>query len=135
MLTMTLLIFFGCSSSEEAPNQDVVKTGSTTEASTQPTINPKAEQLQKQASAILGPLPDKMPGSENDTPEKVALGKKLYFEKALSINDSQSCNSCQAGRYSSKSGTVQCSYCSAGQYQASTGQRSCSSCRTYLPPF
>ena len=94
MLTMTILAFFGCSSSEEAPTEDIVKTASTTEAPTQPTVNPKAEQLQKQASAILGALPDKMPGSENDTPEKIALGKKLYFEKALSINDSQSCNSC-----------------------------------------
>ena len=39
-------------------------------------------------------FPAKMPGSENDTKEKIALGKALYFEKALSINDSQSCNSC-----------------------------------------
>lgn len=94
MLTMTLLAFFGCSSSEETPNQEVAKATSTTAAPAQPAVNPKAEQLQKQASAILGALPDKMPGSENDTPEKIALGKKLYFEKALSINDSQSCNSC-----------------------------------------
>jgi cytochrome c peroxidase len=35
-----------------------------------------------------------MPGSENDTPERIALGRQLYFEKRLSINDSQSCASC-----------------------------------------
>jgi cytochrome c peroxidase len=35
-----------------------------------------------------------MPESENDTPEIIALGKALYFETALSINDTQSCNSC-----------------------------------------
>ena len=35
-----------------------------------------------------------MPGSENDTSERIALGEKLYFEKRLSINDSQSCSSC-----------------------------------------
>ncbi|VUD64507.1 Cytochrome c551 peroxidase [Thalassocella blandensis] len=35
-----------------------------------------------------------MPGSENDSPEKVALGKALFFETALSINNNQSCNSC-----------------------------------------
>jgi len=35
-----------------------------------------------------------MPGSENDSPERIALGEKLYFEKRLSINDTQSCASC-----------------------------------------
>jgi len=35
-----------------------------------------------------------MPGSENDIKTKIALGKKLYFEKRLSKNNTQSCNSC-----------------------------------------
>jgi cytochrome c peroxidase len=35
-----------------------------------------------------------MPGSENDSAERIALGKKLYFEKRLSVNDKQSCASC-----------------------------------------
>lgn len=91
MLNLTLLSFLACSTQETTET-----TANTVEATvvekTQP--NPKAQQLQKQASGILGVLPDKMPGSENDTPERIALGKKLYFEKALSINDSQSCNSC-----------------------------------------
>jgi len=91
MLNLTLLSFLACSTQETTET-----TATTVEATvvekTQP--NPKAQQLQKQASGILGVLPDKMPGSENDTPERIALGKKLYFEKALSINDSQSCNSC-----------------------------------------
>ena len=91
MLNLTLLSFLACSTQETTKT-----TANTVEATvvekTQP--NPKAQQLQKQASGILGVLPDKMPGSENDTPERIALGKKLYFEKALSINDSQSCNSC-----------------------------------------
>ncbi|KAB2654743.1 MAG: cytochrome-c peroxidase, partial [Verrucomicrobia bacterium] len=38
----------------------------------------------------------RMPGAEKDTPAMVALGKRLYFEKRLSANDSQSCNSCHA---------------------------------------
>ena len=46
------------------------------------------------ANRIFSPLPETMPGSENDTPERIALGKKLYFEKRLSINDTQSCASC-----------------------------------------
>ncbi|OCC27736.1 Cytochrome C peroxidase [Leptospira interrogans serovar Canicola] len=35
-----------------------------------------------------------MPGGEVDTPELIQLGEKLYFEKRLSANDTQSCNSC-----------------------------------------
>lgn len=50
--------------------------------------------LLTQARAIFGRLPASMPGSEHDTPAMVALGKKLYFEKAISINKTQSCNSC-----------------------------------------
>ena len=45
-------------------------------------------------AASITPLPDKMPGAEKDTPALVALGKKLYLDKRLSANNSQSCNSC-----------------------------------------
>lgn len=50
--------------------------------------------LISRANRIFSPLPEAMPGSEDDTPARIALGKKLYFEKRLSINDSQSCASC-----------------------------------------
>ena len=50
--------------------------------------------LMSRANRFFSPLPEAMPGSENDTPERIALGKKLYFEKRLSINDKQSCASC-----------------------------------------
>jgi cytochrome c peroxidase len=40
------------------------------------------------------PLPDKMPGSEGDTPEMVSLGRKLYFERKISLTQTQSCNDC-----------------------------------------
>jgi len=53
-----------------------------------------AERLISRANRYFGPLEDTMPGSENDTQERIALGKKLYFEKRLSINDTQSCASC-----------------------------------------
>ncbi|NOQ89311.1 MAG: c-type cytochrome [Gammaproteobacteria bacterium] len=52
------------------------------------------ELLMSRANRFFSPLPQAMPGSENDTPERIALGKKLYFEKRLSINDKQSCASC-----------------------------------------
>lgn len=54
----------------------------------------ETKDLQGKAKQIIGALPEKMPGSENDTAELVSLGKKLYFEKKLSLNETQSCNSC-----------------------------------------
>jgi cytochrome c peroxidase len=53
-----------------------------------------ADMLIRRANRFFSPLPDAMPGSEKDTSERIALGKKLYFEKRLSVNDSQSCASC-----------------------------------------
>jgi len=50
--------------------------------------------LLMQAQALFGKLPATMPGSEKDTPAMVALGKKLYFEVGISINKTQSCNTC-----------------------------------------
>lgn len=50
--------------------------------------------LLMQAYALFGKLPATMPGSEQDSPSMIALGKKLYFEKEISINKTQSCNSC-----------------------------------------
>ena len=47
-----------------------------------------------QARAIFGQLPKQMPGSESDTPEQIDLGRRLYFEKALSVNQTQACNDC-----------------------------------------
>ena len=52
------------------------------------------DRLLKKAQDIFEPLPDTMPGEENDTPTRIALGKKLFFEKRLSINNAQSCSSC-----------------------------------------
>ena len=81
MLSVTILAFLACSSSQETPTADVSKADTKTEAPAKPAVNPKAEQLQKQASAILGVLPDKMPGSENDTPEKDSPGQKVVLRK------------------------------------------------------
>lgn len=50
--------------------------------------------LMMQAQSLFGKLPATMPGSEQDTPAMIALGEKLYFEEAISINNTQSCNSC-----------------------------------------
>lgn len=50
--------------------------------------------LLAEAKKTFKQLPDKMPGSEKDTKDKIALGKKLYNEQKISINGTQSCNSC-----------------------------------------
>ena len=53
-----------------------------------------ANTLIRRASRYLEPLPKVMPGAEKDTPAKIELGKKLFFDTRLSINDKQSCSSC-----------------------------------------
>jgi cytochrome c peroxidase len=50
--------------------------------------------LALQASATIGVLPATMPGAESDSPQLVALGKALFFEKRLSVTGTQSCNDC-----------------------------------------
>ena len=52
------------------------------------------ERLIRRANRFFEPLPDAMPGAENDTPQRIALGKQLFFDKRLSINDTQACVSC-----------------------------------------
>lgn len=52
------------------------------------------EAIRKAAQAVLAPLPEKMPGGEKDTPQRVELGKKLFFDNRLSANETMSCNSC-----------------------------------------
>ncbi|WP_061270622.1 cytochrome-c peroxidase [Leptospira interrogans] len=54
----------------------------------------KTKKLIDDSKKIFGTIPDKMSGGEVDTPELIQLGEKLYFEKRLSANDTQSCNSC-----------------------------------------
>jgi cytochrome c peroxidase len=64
------------------------------EPAKEPATEPAKDNLLADAKKVFGVLPDKMPGSENDTEELIALGKKLYFEEKISVNNTQSCNSC-----------------------------------------
>lgn len=57
-------------------------------------LSAQADPLQTQANAMFGTLPSTMPGSETDSPALIELGKKLYMDTRLSVNDTQSCNSC-----------------------------------------
>ncbi len=52
------------------------------------------EVLRTRAQKLMGPLPDKMSGAEKDTPARVELGKKLFFETQLSQDQKMSCNTC-----------------------------------------
>ena len=52
------------------------------------------DNIYESALSFFKPLPTVMPGSEKDTVQQIATGKKLYFETALSVNKAQSCNSC-----------------------------------------
>jgi cytochrome c peroxidase len=56
------------------------------------TLNPT--ELRTKAKESFGALPAKMPGSDADTAARVELGRKLYFEKKLSLDNTISCNSC-----------------------------------------
>lgn len=53
-------------------------------------------ELRQTGKAVLGTIPDKMPGSEADTSAMIELGRSLYFDVRLSANNTQSCNSCHA---------------------------------------
>lgn len=55
--------------------------------------DPELKKLRENAKTTFGTLPavEKASGARA---KQVALGKKLYFDKRLSVNDQQSCNSC-----------------------------------------
>lgn len=55
---------------------------------------PDVGKVREAACEVFEQLPDKMPGSEKDTDARIKLGEKLYFEEKISINETQSCNSC-----------------------------------------
>ena len=86
----------------------------------------------------LSPL--KIPSDNPMTPEKVALGKQLFFDKRLSVDSSVSCASChdpkkgwsnaeqfatgvggqKGGRNAPPSSTPHTSHCSFGMVEQST---------------
>lgn len=48
----------------------------------------------RKAARYFQPLPVAMPGADTDTVARVELGRTLFFDPRLSINDGQSCVSC-----------------------------------------
>ena len=54
-----------------------------------------ARQLSAQASSVFGSLPTSAPNAANPgTPEKIDLGRMLYYDARLSKNHDVACNSC-----------------------------------------
>ena len=80
----------------------------------------KTRELMNKAKITFGVMPEKMPGSEKDNTDLVKLGEKLYFEKRLSKNDSQSCNSCH--NVNDKGGGVDNQPTSTGAFGAKGGR-------------
>ena len=55
----------------------------------------RADSIMASAKNIFQPLPTEAVNPDNPlTPEKVALGKALYYDNLLSMNKTQSCNTC-----------------------------------------
>lgn len=82
---------------------------------------PDANKVRSQAKGFFQPLAEQMPGAKNDTAEKIALGEKLYFETALSVNGTQSCNTCH--RLDEKLGGVDNKKFSDGALEGTIGDR------------
>jgi cytochrome c peroxidase len=63
-------------------------------ASTSPREHQEYEGTELTIRIYFKPLPKKMPGSEGDTRELIELGRRLFFERDLSLTKTQSCNDC-----------------------------------------
>jgi len=64
-------------------------------AASAPAHGETPEQVQQRAKLVLGVLPAEAPSPSNPiTPAKIDLGRRLFYETRLSINQKLSCNSC-----------------------------------------
>lgn len=50
--------------------------------------------LAAKSRRVFGPVPSEMPGAEADTREMVDLGRELFVSTELSVNRTQSCDTC-----------------------------------------
>lgn len=78
---IALMILLSCSTKTNEESQSV-----TTAAD---------QELLTQAKAVLAPIPQQIDNPDNPlTPEKIKLGKMLYFDTRISRSNTISCNSC-----------------------------------------
>ncbi|MCB2219609.1 MAG: cytochrome-c peroxidase [Bacteroidetes bacterium] len=91
MKTKNLLLFIAVMAIVIACNQ---QTG-TDQSADEVVMTAKDSALMRSAQALFQPLPEIADDPANPlTPEKIALGKALYYDKRLSKNENISCNSC-----------------------------------------
>jgi len=84
---LTLVLFVSCGESKKKESDPEATAGKET--------TDNFAELHKKASNFFGTLPSIAENPDNPvTSEKVALGKKLYFDKILSKDNTQSCNTC-----------------------------------------
>ncbi len=81
-LLLAFAVLAGCGKSKEAKTGEKLMT------------QDQIIKLSGDARLYFKPLAGKMPGSETDTPEMIALGEKLYNDTHLSLDNTVSCNTC-----------------------------------------
>jgi cytochrome c peroxidase len=87
------MLVAGCSKRPPAPGATATPVAAVPEGQT--------DEIPVSVRILFRPLPQKMPGSDQDTPERIALGRRLFFERGISLTNAQSCNDCHrldAGR-------------------------------------
>lgn len=62
------------------------------------------ERVVRYAQRYMQALPEQMPGAGADNAARIELGRKLFFDKRLSVNDSQSCSDCHFLKQGKKAG-------------------------------
>jgi len=78
-LSALIIAAFACNSNQQSQNAS----------------QPKEDSVLIMAKNYFQPLPKEAVNPDNPlTPEKVALGKTLYFDNRLSMHNTQSCNTC-----------------------------------------
>ena len=84
---LSLALFASCGGNQDVKEEKKV--------SLNQEVAQEAESLLTRAQNYFGPLPKEAPSATNPlSPEKIALGKKLFFDKRLSKDGTISCNSC-----------------------------------------
>ena len=87
----------GCQQADSAtePSQSSCSTGSCCDVVTQPVSTTAAAEAKAEKTGVpLGLPPVPVPEDNPQTPEKIALGKMLYFDKRLSKDGTISCATC-----------------------------------------
>jgi len=98
---LMLVAVAGCSTSEQSASSNPSAQAQSADVQQQakPEAKKEAQKVAKRPKELpegMGVLPSKVPEPKDNptTPEKVELGKMLYFEPALSKSGNVSCNSC-----------------------------------------